>query len=99
MSKTPSDADLGFRALLTRAPYSAHLVASPSEYDAAPVYLAREFADHSDEIKRELAVATSERVADIASTSTLGRQALIAVQLAAPIGFGIVLKHGEINHP
>jgi GTPase SAR1 family protein len=90
VSKTLSDADLGFRALLTRAPYCPQLVASPSEYDAAPVYLTREYSEHGEDIKRELAVVMSEQVAEVAATNTLGRQAMIALQLAAPIGFGMV---------
>jgi hypothetical protein len=84
------DEKLGFRALLTRATVADELLASPSEYDAAPTYLSREYASRSDEVKRALAMQTSEEVASRARGNTLASQVRIAVELAAPVGMGLV---------
>jgi hypothetical protein len=84
------DSAIGFRPLLTRAPMSEAIIGAPSEYDAAPTYLSRAYAEQSEVVKREIALRAAEAVATPAIGDTIGRQARIALELAAPIGFGAV---------
>ncbi len=80
----------GFRPLLTRAPFVEELLASPTEYDAAPAYVAQSVTSHSEEIKRAIADRTAESLAGVVREETLGQKARIAIELAAPVGFGVV---------
>ncbi len=86
---TTSD-DRGFRPLLTRAPYVEQLLASPTEYDAAPAYVARAVSSNSDAIKRTVAERTAESLVAGVRDDTLGQKARLVVELAAPVGLGVV---------
>lgn len=96
-----SEQPRGFKPLMTRAPLVERLAASPSEYDAAPTYLITEMSEHSEEIKRELARRVGEEIVQGTRGDTLGRQARIAIELAAPVGLGLVRSYalvGAIGH-
>jgi tetratricopeptide (TPR) repeat protein len=82
--------DRGFRPLLTRAPFAEQLLASPTEYDAAPAYVAQSVASNSDAIKRAVAERTADNLVAGARDDTLGQKARLVVELAAPVGFGVV---------
>lgn len=87
MTKTD---DRGFRPLLTRAPFAEQLLASPTEYDAAPAYVAQSVASNSDAIKRAVAERTAESLVAGTRDDTLSQKARLVVELAAPVGFGVV---------
>ena len=89
-----SDADIGLRPLLTRTSLCEQLLAAPSEYDAAPMYLAQEYREHSTDIKKALAADLANQTAETIRPDSLKRQAAIALEIAAPIGLDIVRLHG-----
>ncbi len=82
------DPKIGFRPLFTNAPLTRQLRAAPGAYDAAPIYLVHELAEASPAIKQQLATFTPAE--ELTGTRTLGKDAVIALQLVAPIGFNIV---------
>lgn len=87
------DEATGFRPLLTRAPLLGTLVASPTEYDAAPAYLIREYLAQTRQVRKSV-LEHQTQVDDAGGGSdTVGRQVGIALELVAPIGFGIVRAH------
>jgi len=87
----------GFRPLLTRALHVGSLLASPTQYDAAPSYVTVAFADQSEQIKREVAARTAAILAERAADETLGNKLRIALELTAPVGFNLVRSYALLS--
>ena len=86
------------RGLLTRAPFVDQLIAGPGEYDAAPTYLVKAYEERSDDVRKELSkMVESPLTRTSTSGLTVAGQARIALELTAPIGYGIVRSLGLLK--
>ena len=83
---------VGFRPLLTRAPLLDVILACPSEYDCAPLYLVEEYEGNKELVNKELRKASLQRVGD--GKNSLKSDVQIAMELVAPVGMGIVRVYG-----
>src|SRR5512138_3588074 len=76
-------------AITTRAEFSRTLLAPPTVYDAAPAALLDAFRDAAPAVEARVRQVTNPDLEAIA-TRDAAKDARIALQLAAPVGLGLV---------